>query len=107
MDNTLNNTSNKYTGKERDQETGYDYFGARYYDSRISVWLSPDPLFEKHLQWSPYNYVLRNPFVLIDPDGRQIDVIGGTKEEREDFIIFLNQKILMDYFIILININDD
>ena len=74
MDNTLNNTSNKFIGKERDTETGYDYFGARYYDSRVSVWLSPDPLFEKHLQWCPYNYVLRNPFVLIDPDGRQIDV---------------------------------
>jgi len=56
------------------QQYIYDYFGARYYDSRISVWLSPDPLFEKHLQWSPYNYVLRNSFVLIDPDGKQIDV---------------------------------
>ena len=83
---TTDTTVNKFTGKERDTETGYDYFGARYYDSRISVWLSPDPLFEKHLQWSPYNYVLRNPFVLIDPDGRQIDVIGGTKEEREEFL---------------------
>ena len=66
---TTDTTVNKFTGKERDQETGYDYFGARYYDSRISVWLSPDPLFEKHMQWSPYNYVLRNPVVLIDPDG--------------------------------------
>ncbi len=72
---TTDTTVNKFTGKERDQETGYDYFGARYYDSRVSVWLSPDPLFEKHLQWSPYNYVLRNPFVMIDPDGRQIVVV--------------------------------
>jgi RHS repeat-associated protein len=73
---------NKFTGMERDQETGYDYFGARYYDSRISVWLSPDPLFEKHLQWSPYNYVLRNPFVLIDPDGRQVHFSDEEKSRN-------------------------
>jgi len=78
---TTDTTINKFTGKERDTETGYDYFGARYYDSRISVWLSPDPLFEKHLQWSPYNYVLRNPFVLIDPDGRQLYIIGKNNTE--------------------------
>ena len=34
---TTDTTVNKFTGKERDQETGYDYFGARYYDSRVSV----------------------------------------------------------------------
>jgi RHS repeat-associated protein len=65
----------KFTGKERDNETGYDYFGARYYDSRIGNWTSTDPLFEKHIRWSPYNYVLRNPMILIDPDGEQIVVV--------------------------------
>ena len=30
----------KFTGKERDSETGYSYFGARYYDAGLSVWLS-------------------------------------------------------------------
>jgi len=33
----------KFTSKERDTETGYDYFGARCYDSRIGRWLSVDP----------------------------------------------------------------
>ena len=66
-------SQNKFTSKERDVETGYDYFGARYYDSKVGNWLSPDPLFEKHIGWSPYNYVLRNPYMLIDPDGKQID----------------------------------
>ena len=78
---TTDTTVNKFTGKERDKETGYDYFGARYYDSRISVWLSPDPLFEKHIGWSPYNYVLRNPVVLIDPDGRQVSVLNSYSDK--------------------------
>lgn len=68
------NTIYKFTGKERDNESSYDYFGARYYDSRVATWGSVDPLFEKHIQWTPYNYVLRNPLRLIDPDGRQVDV---------------------------------
>ena len=60
----------KFTGKERDKNTGYDYFGARYYMSKIARWTSIDPLFEKHYDYSPYNYVLNNPLNLIDPDGR-------------------------------------
>ena len=70
-------TKNKFTGKERDRETSYDYFGARYYDSRVGRWGATDPLFEKHIQWTPYNYVLGNPLKLIDPDGRQAIVIFG------------------------------
>lgn len=60
-----------FTGKERDDQTTYDYFGARYYDSRVANWTSIDPLFEKHYDYSPFNYVLRSPLVLIDPDGKQ------------------------------------
>jgi len=69
----------KFTGKERDKdlENNYDYFGARYYDSRVANWTSIDPLFEKHVQWTSYNYVLRNPMKLIDPDGKQIDISLG------------------------------
>jgi len=63
----------KFTSKERDEESEYDYFGARYYDTRIANWGSVDPLLEKHYDYSPYNYVLRNPLKLVDPDGRQID----------------------------------
>ncbi|MCZ2269398.1 MAG: RHS repeat-associated core domain-containing protein [Ignavibacteriales bacterium] len=55
------NTKYKFTSKERDVETGYDYFGARYYDSRIGRWLQIDPLSEKYFGWSPYNYTLNNP----------------------------------------------
>ncbi len=65
-------TDMKYENEEPESKKfkyTYDYFGARYYDSRIGRWDSIDPLFEKHIQWTPYNYVLENPLSLIDPDG--------------------------------------
>ncbi|MBA3559084.1 MAG: RHS repeat-associated core domain-containing protein, partial [Gemmatimonadaceae bacterium] len=61
-----------FTGKERDAESGLDYFGARLYMPAFARWTSVDPLAEKHPEWSPYNYVLNNPLALIDPDGRQV-----------------------------------
>ena len=60
----------KFTGKERDRETGYDYFGARYW-WLAGTWLSVDPLSDKYPQISPYAYGLWNPIKYIDPDGRK------------------------------------
>jgi len=65
-------TKEGFTGKEQDAETGLDYFGARYYMPALGRWTGVDPLAEKHPEWSAYNYVLNNPLVLIDPDGRQV-----------------------------------
>ena len=59
----------KYTGKERDVETNYDYFGARYYDARVGRFLSVDPLAENYPETSPYCYALNNPIRLTDPTG--------------------------------------
>jgi len=58
-----------YTSKERDAETGLDYFGARYYMAALGRWGNVDPLAEKYAGWSPYNYVMGNPLALVDPDG--------------------------------------
>ncbi|HEY0976669.1 MAG TPA: RHS repeat-associated core domain-containing protein [Flavobacteriales bacterium] len=58
------------TQHERDQETGLDYRGARYYDSDVARFLSLDPLAADYASWSPYNYVLGDPIRLVDPDGR-------------------------------------
>jgi len=63
-------TPYQFTGKEKDDETGYNYFGARYYNSDVSVWLSVNPLSDKYPSLSPYMYCAGNPVMLVDPDGR-------------------------------------
>ncbi|MEM6395321.1 MAG: RHS repeat-associated core domain-containing protein [Bacteroidota bacterium] len=70
-----------YNGKELVGETGlYDY-GARYYDPAVSRWMGVDPLAYEYGAWSPYNYVLNNPMLHFDPDGRSVD---GEYEKDED-----------------------
>ena len=73
--NKLENTPvfhSSFTGKEKDPETGYSYFGARYYNSDLSMWLSVDPMADKYPSLSPYNYCAWNPMKLVDPDGNKI-----------------------------------
>jgi len=60
----------KFTGKERDVETNLDYFGARFYNSKIGRWLSVDPIAEKYPGWNPFNYCFDNPLRLVDPNGK-------------------------------------
>ncbi|MCE4065085.1 hypothetical protein LXM63_08255 [Chryseobacterium gleum] len=65
-----NNSPYKFNAKELDGETGYYYYGARYYNPRVSLWLNVDPLAEKFPSWSPYAYAFNNPVRFIDPDGK-------------------------------------
>ena len=70
-----------FTGKERDSETGFSYFGARFYDSDLMTgWLSVDPLSDKYPSLSPYNYCALNPIRIIDPNGDSCAVLlaGNT-----------------------------
>jgi RHS repeat-associated protein len=60
-----------FSGKEKDVETGYSYFGARYYDSGLSIWLSVDPMSDNTPFATPYAYCANNPVNLVDPDGRE------------------------------------
>jgi RHS repeat-associated protein len=68
----------KFTGKERDQETGLDYFGARYHGARIGRFTTVDPVYtwRENLadpqRWNRYAYVRNSPIRYTDPDGRLI-----------------------------------
>ncbi len=73
--------SNKYqyNGKEWNDDFGLEWndYGARFYDPASGRWLSPDPLAEKFLNWSPYNYGLNDPVNVIDPNGMESEWING------------------------------
>ena len=57
-------------GKEKDYESGFHYYGARYYWSELLTgWLSVDPMMDKYPSISPYAYCAWNPIRFIDPDG--------------------------------------
>ena len=66
-------------GKEKDYESGFHYYGARYYWSEVLTgWLSVDPMLDKYPSISPYNYCVWNPIRIVDPDGRDgWDKIAG------------------------------
>jgi len=67
----------QFTSKERDTETGLDYFGARYYSSAQGRFTSVDPVtdFKKNVsnpqRWNQYQYALNNPLKYVDPDGQE------------------------------------
>ncbi|MCT2406421.1 RHS repeat-associated core domain-containing protein [Chryseobacterium antibioticum] len=83
----------KFNAKELDSETGLYYYGARYYNPRLSIWYGVDPLAVYNpvmetqfygdgqhnggvLYWgnlNPYIYTYQNPIRYIDPNGKQVD----------------------------------
>ena len=71
----------KFTGKERDTETGYDYFGARYYSSILGHWISVDKLADDYPHITPYAQSAWNPIKYVDTDGMDytVAVDGDTK----------------------------
>jgi RHS repeat-associated protein len=68
------NTPYLFNAKELDEETGLYYYGARYLDPTNATWLSVDPLFEKYVGMTPYNYCAGNPVKLVDVDGRDAEI---------------------------------
>ena len=77
-----------FTGKERDAETGYDYFGARYRESNfLNHFISVDPLADKFIDKTPYLYCEGNPIKFVDPDGQQIAIKGVINNEEGTSIV--------------------
>jgi len=76
----------RFTGKERDAESGNDYFGARYYASSMGRFMSPDPVFATvdriadPQQWNMYAYAGNNPLMNTDPSGLDFNLTcsGGN-----------------------------
>jgi RHS repeat-associated protein len=69
------NTPYKFNSKELDDETGLYYFSSRYFDSKLSLFYSVDPLAEQTM--TPYQYCYQNPINLIDPTGMSPEGVDG------------------------------
>ena len=78
VDHRTGSYSSTYTfsAKEKDSESGYTYFGARYYSDNMMMWLSVDPMSDKYPSMSPYMYCAGNPIKYFDPDGKEIWIIN-------------------------------
>jgi RHS repeat-associated protein len=78
----------KFTGKERDQESGLDYFGARYYGSALARYTSPDEPFADQRSidpqsWNLYTYAANNPLKYIDKTGKAIELAGDDEQRKK------------------------
>jgi RHS repeat-associated protein len=81
---SLGATEHFFTGKERDAESGLDYFGARHYSSATGRFMSPDPsglTFADETDpqsLNLYSYVRNHPLTLVDPDGLETAIYGDA-----------------------------
>jgi RHS repeat-associated protein len=80
----------QFTGKERDFESGLDYFGARYYANGLGRFSSPDPIAifiadtSDPQTWNQYSYVRGNPVANIDPTGLScVDTSNGKADDGD------------------------
>jgi RHS repeat-associated protein len=82
---TGDNIRQKFTQKERDNETGLDYFGARYYSSTQGRFTSVDPENaganpSDPQSWNGYAYARNNPLLYVDPDGLDVEVFWNGSD---------------------------
>jgi RHS repeat-associated protein len=90
-DATGSTTGIHFTGKERDTESGLDYFGARYLSSSMGRWMSPDwaskpeavpySILDNPQSLNLYSYGWNNPLSNRDEDGHEIDLTGSDKDK--------------------------
>ena len=99
------NNPYKFNGKEMDRETGMYYYGARYYDPRISIFVSVDPLAEQTME--PYLYTGNNPIMFTDPTGMAGEKVdprlwvynqGNGRKEYKPFYMSINGQRVISLF---------
>ena len=79
------NTPYLFNAKEFDEDTGLYYYGARYYEPRLSLWMSTDPLQEKFVDASPYVYCLQNPIIILDYNGADTVFVNPGGQKPKEF----------------------
>lgn len=85
----------RFTGKERDAETGLDYFGARYLSSAQGRFTTPDPMMASAdvanpQTWNRYAYALSNPLKYFDPDGLKEISVEDCQKDKDCTVIPVN-----------------
>ena len=92
------NTPYLFNAKEFDEETGMYYYGARYYEPKLSLWMSVDPSAEEKPWLTIYCYTRNNPIILVDPDGRDEweinskgDIVKQIKTDKHDAFFFVSK----------------
>jgi RHS repeat-associated protein len=88
-------TRQKFTGYERDDETGLDFAQARYYASVQGRFTSVDPLMASATvrnpqTWNRYAYVLNNPLALVDPDGMKEISVEDCRKDSKCIVVDVN-----------------
>jgi len=87
----LSTCVSRYTGKERDTESGLDYFGARYYASTMGRFMGPDPSglvfasFANPQSLNLYSYAQNNPLIYTDPTGLDCAYLNDSGSGLESF----------------------
>ena len=89
----------KYNGKELQSEFGLDWYdyGFRYYDAALARFTTPDPMAERYLEHTPYNYVFNNPINGIDPDGNDGKLVKDGKNLTVQVTLNYSQESLNRY----------
>lgn len=86
------NSPYKFNGKELDEETGLYYYGARYFDARISIFQSTDQMAEKYPNVNPYAYCFQNPINFIDPTGMEGEDSNSGPPKKNIYIMINDGK---------------
>jgi RHS repeat-associated protein len=86
----------RFTGKERDEESGLSYHEARYYVPWLARWTRIDPLYLQFPTWSPFSYAFDNPVRFRDPKGEEPEneaTIGQKIIEHEQEVHNANREL--------------